>query len=68
MKKILFILTLSLVLFSCAEKKVAKRIPLTTSSKEALDNYNQGVFRDEQLENDESNSYFKYFRNIKRML
>ena len=59
MKKILFILTLSLVLFSCAEKKVAKRIPLTTSSKEALDNYNQGVFRDEQLENDESNSYFK---------
>ena len=59
MKKILFILSLSLVLFSCAEKKAAKRIPLTTTSKEAAEKYQQGVFREEQLESEEANQNFK---------
>ena len=59
MKNIVSIIALSMVLFSCTEKKVAKLIPLTTTSKEAIENYNQGEYRREQLEGLESNSYFK---------
>ena len=59
MKNPLLIFCFALMFFSCAEKKEAKRIPLTSNSKEAIENYNQGVFREEQLENDESNANFK---------
>ncbi len=59
MKYTLFIFCFVTMLLSCSEKKEAKRIPLTSTSKEAIENYNQGVFRDEQLENDESNASFK---------
>ena len=59
MKYPLFIFCFVLMLFSCAEKKEAKRIPLTSTSKEAIENYNQGIFRHEQLENDEANVYYK---------
>ena len=59
MKNPLIIFCFALVLLSCADKKEAKRIPLTSTSKEAIENYNQGIFRHEQLENDEANAYFK---------
>ncbi|MEI8097934.1 MAG: hypothetical protein WCG74_03820 [Sediminibacterium sp.] len=59
MKYPLFIFCFVTMLLSCSEKKEAKRIPLTSTSKEAIENYNQGVFRDEQLESDEASSYFK---------
>jgi tetratricopeptide (TPR) repeat protein len=59
MKYTLFIFCFVTMFLSCSEKKEAKRIPLTSTSKEAIENYNQGVFRDEQLENDESTASFK---------
>ncbi len=59
MKNILICSAIILSLFSCATKKEAKKIPLTTTSKEAAENFNQGVFRQEQMENDEANTLFK---------
>ena len=59
MKNILICSAIILSLFSCATKKEAKKIPLTTTSKEAAENFNQGVFRQEQMENDEGNALFK---------
>ena len=59
MKNILICSAIILSLFSCATKKETKRIPLTTTSKEAAENFNQGVFRQEQMENDEANTLFK---------
>ena len=59
MKNILICSAIILSLFSCATKKETKRIPLTTTSKEAAEYFNQGVFRQEQLENDEGNALFK---------
>lgn len=59
MKKLLFILSISLVLFSCTEKKVAKRIILTTTSKEAAENYQEGMFRLDQMEYYEAQVNFK---------
>ncbi len=59
MKNILSILIISITLLSCEEKKEAKRIPLTSSSKEAVENFNQGEFRQEQLEDNEANAHYK---------
>ena len=59
MKNILICSAIILSLFSCATKKEAKRIPLTTTSKEAAESFNQGVFRQEQMENDEADDLFK---------
>jgi len=59
MKNILICSAIILSLFSCATKKETKRIPLTTTSKEAAESFNQGVFRQEQMENDEGNALFK---------
>ena len=43
MKNILICSAIILSLFSCATKKEAKRIPLTTTSKEAAENFSQGL-------------------------
>ena len=44
---------------SCASKKEVKLIPLTSTSKEAIENYRKAVFSASQLEYNEENEYFK---------
>ena len=44
---------------SCASKKEVKLIPLTSTSKEAIENYRKAVLSASQLEYNEENQYFK---------
>jgi len=44
---------------SCASKKEVKLIPLTSTSKEAIENYRKAVFSASELEYNEENEYFK---------
>ena len=44
---------------SCASKKEVKLIPLTSTSKEAIENYRKAVLSASQLEYNEENEYFK---------
>ncbi|MCX6299670.1 MAG: hypothetical protein NTY72_11335 [Bacteroidetes bacterium] len=59
MKNPLLIFCFALMFFSCAEKKEAKRIPLTTKSKEAAELYAKAIFHYDQLETFEANQYFR---------
>ena len=46
-------------LVSCASKKEVKLIPLTSTSKEAIENYRKAIFSASQMEYNEENQYFK---------
>lgn len=59
MKNLFIGLFIILGLGSCASKKEVKLIPLTSTSKEAIENYRKAVFSASQLEYNEENEYFK---------
>ena len=59
MKNLFIGLFIILGLGSCASKKEVKLIPLTSTSKEAIENYRKAVFSANQLEYNEENEYFK---------
>jgi len=59
MKNLFIGLFIILGLGSCGSKKEVKLIPLTSTSKEAIENYRKAVFSASQMEYDEENQYFK---------
>ena len=59
MKKLILLLIVSLTVFSCAEEKQVKFIPLTTDSLEAKAAFIDGIFREDQNEINESLEAFK---------
>jgi len=59
MKNLFIGLFIILGLGSCASKKEVKLIPLTSTSKEAIENYRKAVFSASELEYNEENEYFK---------
>jgi len=59
MKNLFIGLFIILGLGSCASKKEVKLIPLTSTSKEAIENYRKAVFSASQMEYDEEVEYFK---------
>ena len=59
MKNLFIGLFIILRLGSCGSKKEVKLIPLTSTSKEAIENYRKAVFSANQLEYNEENEYFK---------
>ena len=59
MKKLILLLIVSLTIFSCAEEKQVKFIPLTTDSLEAKAAFIDGIFREDQNEINESLEAFK---------
>jgi len=59
MKNLLIGLFIILGLGSCGSKKEVNLIPLTSTSKEAIENYRKAVFSANQLEYNEENEYFK---------
>ena len=59
MKNLFIGLFIILGLGSCGSKKEVNLIPLTSTSKEAIENYRKAVFSANQLEYSEENEYFK---------
>ena len=59
MKNLFIGLFIILGLGSCGSKKEVNLIPLTSTSKEAIENYRKAVFSANQLEYYEENQYFK---------
>jgi len=59
MKNLFIGLFIILGLGSCGSKKEVNLIPLTSTSKEAIENYRKAVFSANQLEYNEENEYFK---------
>ena len=59
MKNLFIGLFIILGLGSCGSKKEVKLIPLTSTSKEAIENYRKAVFSASEMEYDEENQYFK---------
>ena len=59
MKNLFIGLFIILGLGSCGSKKEVNLIPLTSTSKEAIENYRKAVFSASQMEYNEENQYFK---------
>ena len=57
--KILTFLLLLIIFYSCSEEKTVKYIPLTTDSEEAKEAFQEGIYREDQNETNESRAAFK---------
>ena len=57
--KFFILLSLLIISYSCSDEKVVKFIPLTTNSEEAREAFQEGIYREDQNETNESRAAFK---------
>ena len=57
--KFFILLSLLIISYSCSDEKVVKFIPLTTESEEAKEAFQEGIYREDQNETNESRAAFK---------